>query len=315
MSQTEDRVASVLRGVAEPFLALVSAIALTLILTSPLVPTRTHLQVTLRPAVAADPVPHGQLEAEVEKLGLADEVQVLLEGGASRLVLKGVDDDDGVDTALADLLQRSGYQPDEPVRTEMKHVEAVLQPGQAGLPLAMTFQAVVYLAIGILLARRRVARDVFEVRVSRPRAALYGVGAGVAALILSSVLGLLLKLANLPVEEQSWLTDLFADPGMLALFSPFAVIVAPIAEEVFFRFYVFRFIATHAGVPAGLVISSLMFSVNHFHTPGLLIYLGIGCVFAWVYHRTGRLLAPIVGHATLNAVVLITAGLTSGVQI
>jgi membrane protease YdiL (CAAX protease family) len=86
------------------------------------------------------------------------------------------------------------------------------------------------------------------------------------------------------------------------------VLIAPISEEVFFRLYVFRFIAAQAGYPAGLVVSSLMFALIHFNVSGLLIYLGIGCVLAWVYHRTGRIVAPIVGHATLNGIVLISSG-------
>ena len=52
-----------------------------------------------------------------------------------------------------------------------------------------------------------------------------------------------------------------------------------------------------------------MFAMVHVNPSGMLSYLVIGCVLGWVYQRTGRLIAPIVGHMTLNAIVLITSGL------
>jgi membrane protease YdiL (CAAX protease family) len=122
---------------------------------------------------------------------------------------------------------------------------------------------------------------------------------------MSLVVGLLLKLVGLPVEEQAWLVELYSDPGTLLRISPWVVLVAPVSEEVFFRFYVLRVIAVHMGFPTGIVVSSLMFAMVHLNPSGILIYFGIGCVFAWVYQRTGRLIAPIVGHMTLNAFVLI----------
>jgi membrane protease YdiL (CAAX protease family) len=126
--------------------------------------------------------------------------------------------------------------------------------------------------------------------------------------------GALLKLVGLPVGEQAWLLELFSQPRKLMWLWPWIVLVAPISEEVFFRGYVFRHIARHAGLPTGLALSSVLFALIHFNASGLVIYLGIGCVLAWVYQRTGRLVAPIVGHATLNAIVLAASILTAGVK-
>jgi len=310
MTGTENRLPTILRGVAEPLLAMVSAIALTILLTLPFVPTRTHLQFTLRPVAGVEPTPHEELEAEVRDLGLADEVRVYLAQGASRLELMGVDEDEAVEGTLADLLERSGYQPGEPVRDEVPDPEALLSPGNERLAVVMAIQALVYLVAALFLARTRIGRNVLPQRVSQSRAVLYGVGAGVVAVLFSIVLGAMLELIGLPAEEQAWLTAWFEDPAMLLSISPWVVLAAPVAEELFFRFYMFRFIVEKAGLPTGLVVSSLFFSVNHFHSPGLLIYLGIGCVLAWVYHRTGRIVAPIVGHATLNAIVLISTAMT-----
>jgi membrane protease YdiL (CAAX protease family) len=305
MSEAQQRIPAVLRGVAQPVLALVGALALTLLLTLPFVPTRERVEFSLRPAAGGDAVPHEQLERRVEALGLADEVRVLLVGGASRLVLEGVDEAQPVEIAIGDLLLRSGYQRDVPVRSEVIHMEGLLRAEPRALPLVMSIQAAVFLLAGITLARRGVPHGILEARVSLSSAALVGVAAGLAAVGISAVVGQLLKLVGLPVQEQAWLIEMYSDTTTLLRIAPWVVLIAPVAEEVFFRFYVFRHISAHAGFPAGLVISSLMFALIHFNFSGLLIYLGIGCVLAWAYRRTGRILAPIVGHATLNAIVLI----------
>jgi membrane protease YdiL (CAAX protease family) len=97
--------------------------------------------------------------------------------------------------------------------------------------------------------------------------------------------------------------------------APWIVLIVPVSEELFFRLYVFRFIARHVGFPAGLITSSLLFALIHFKSSGLLIYLGIGCILAWVYQRTGRIVAPIVGHMTLNAIVLIASQIAPGLDV
>jgi membrane protease YdiL (CAAX protease family) len=306
MIESGDRFRSLLHGLAEPVAAMVGAFLVTALLILPFFPTRLRLDIALRPVAGGEALAHEQLEREVEAANLADEVQVMLVEGASRLVLQGVDEPDRAEAIVGELLARSGFQPDEWVRVEDFHVEALLRAKPHTLRLLMSIQALVFLLAGVLLARYRLAGGLPPNPASRPRAVLLGVAAGVAAVVMSWVVGLLLKLVGLPVEEQAWLVELYSDPGMLLRISPWVVLIAPVSEEVFFRFYVLRVIAVHMGYPTGLVVSSLMFAMVHLNPSGILIYLGIGCVFAWVYQRTGRLIAPIVGHMTLNAIVLIT---------
>jgi membrane protease YdiL (CAAX protease family) len=315
MPVSEHRFRSLLRGLAEPVLALTGAFTLTLLLTLPFVPTRAQVEIPLRPQPDGEVLGHEELERETEALGLADDVRVMLVQGASRLVLKGVEDPERAGTAVVDLLERSGYQRDEWVRREVVHMEAMLRAEPRTLPLLMSIQAVVFLAGGLLLARGRVDHAICRPATSRPRAVLLGVASGIAAVVLSAVVSFLLKLLGMPVEEQAWLVELYGDPGTLLRISPWVVLISPLSEEIFFRFYVFRFITAHAGFPTGLVVSSLMFAMIHLNPSGLLIYLGIGCVMAWVYRRTGRLVAPIVGHVTLNAIVLISSALAVGPEL
>jgi len=295
-----------IRAVVEPLLATFFAIALTLVLTLPFLPTALEAEVQLRPARDAGALPTDEVARQVEALGLARAVDVVLKRGSDHLVLRDVESADGLDAPLLPLLREAGYLEREIVTREVFSFERLLDLDPRTLPALMSIQAVTFLLIGLILTRARV-RTGPGPRSSPMRAAAVGVGGGVVALLASVVLSRLLELLGLPVEEQEWLTQLFSDPVALAWLAPWIVLFGPIAEEVFFRRYAFRVISQRAGVPAGLLISSAMFAAIHFNASGFVIYLVIGAVLAWVYERTGRLVAPILGHVTVNAVVLVVA--------
>jgi membrane protease YdiL (CAAX protease family) len=93
----------------------------------------------------------------------------------------------------------------------------------------------------------------------------------------------------------------------------FAVLAAPLYEELLFRRVLFARL-WHAGRPwLALVLSSLAFALVH-EPPGLgsngpattallwLVYAGMGAAFAWSYRRTGTLWTPIGAHALHNLV-------------
>lgn len=101
-------------------------------------------------------------------------------------------------------------------------------------------------------------------------------------------------------------------PVLLVLF---AVLLAPFYEELLFRRVLFGRLARAGLVLPGIVLSSLLFAMSH-EIPGLgtqgwaamlqlwLIYGGMGAAFAWLYHRTGTLMAPFAAHAMNNAAAL-----------
>ena len=307
---TEDRPAEALRGIAEPLLAVAGAFLLTSLLALPFVPVRLRVEVELRPAPASEsPASHAEVREQIESLGLVDSAEVLLLGGASRLVLRGVSDVAQIEGPVGDVLERSGYQRRDFVSSPVLDVEGLLRTQSHALPLLLSIQAVIFLGSGLLLARGRIRKTPPELAAPPLRSVLLGLAAGVGAVVLSAGISALLTLVGLPVEEQEWLTELYAEPQAVLRIAPWVVLVGPVAEEVFFRGYFFRFTSQRAGLPVGLFLSSVMFAVIHWNASGFLIYLGIGCVLAWVYHRTGRIVAPIVGHVTLNAIVLVVSAL------
>ncbi len=78
------------------------------------------------------------------------------------------------------------------------------------------------------------------------------------------------------------------------------VVLAPIAEELFFRGVVFNAFLRERGPRLAYLGSAALFAVIHLSIVALLPIFLLGLALAWVYHRAGSLIAPIVMHAVVN---------------
>jgi membrane protease YdiL (CAAX protease family) len=98
-------------------------------------------------------------------------------------------------------------------------------------------------------------------------------------------------------------------PLLLVLF---AVVLAPLYEEVLFRRVLFRRLWRDGWPRLGMVLSGVLFALMHeppilggkpliAAAPLWLVYTGMGIAFAWVYRRTGSLWAAVLAHALNNA--------------
>jgi len=116
------------------------------------------------------------------------------------------------------------------------------------------------------------------------------------------------------IEEQN---RLILGGANLALSLLVLGVIAPIAEEIYFRGILFGWLKRHIGVAASAFLTSLFFALIHTNylmtdlTASLLALAQIGTLgflAALLYHRTGSLLPAILLHMTNNlAVTLITA--------
>ena len=87
---------------------------------------------------------------------------------------------------------------------------------------------------------------------------------------------------------------------------------APIFEELFFRGFLFRAIASRFGSPVGMAMSGLLFGLAHVGAVPLkmTVPLGVmGVALAWLFHQTASLLPGMAVHAFVNA---LSAGLVMG---
>jgi len=97
-----------------------------------------------------------------------------------------------------------------------------------------------------------------------------------------------------------------ASGGDVLVFALGAVVVAPFAEEVFFRGILLPAAARMVGVRAGLALQAIVFGLIHVQgapeTWPLAIPLAlVGWCAGFVYLRTGSLAVPVLLHATFNA--------------
>lgn len=304
----------VLGALAEGVLALAVAMGVTLLLTVPFVPLGIQAELPLRPLAepSAPRVSQEQLVREVEALGLARHVEIVLKDGASHLVLSGtsgVQDADDLEP-VSMILEQGGYRGRGFILTPVFNLESLIGGDPTVLPAMLTLQAGVFLAGGLLLIRLRVRRE--RPQPAGPwRATGLGLAAGAVVLAISFLLSQALNAIGLPVQEQAWVQEMLARPSRVLLLVPWIVFIGPLSEEVFFRGYLFRLIRQHAGFPAGLIVSSVMFAAIHFNLSGFLIYLLIGCVLGAVYERSATLWTPVVGHMTANGLVLLLSWMVS----
>lgn len=94
-----------------------------------------------------------------------------------------------------------------------------------------------------------------------------------------------------------------------AALSPLAlisiVILAPLVEELVFRYAAINILNRKFNKIGCILISSVFFSIMHFDFPFVFGYFLIGLVLAAIYVRTNRLLVSFVIHATMNLIIVI----------
>lgn len=80
-----------------------------------------------------------------------------------------------------------------------------------------------------------------------------------------------------------------------------AVVIAPLAEEILFRGFVYGVLKRYTDAPFAALSSSLMFAVIHMHVGSLLPLWMLAVLFCLAYEITGCLLVPMLLHAVFNA--------------
>ncbi len=121
--------------------------------------------------------------------------------------------------------------------------------------------------------------------------------------------------------NQEELEELFDSRAVLPLAGVAIVLAAPLAEEIFFRGFIFAGLIRPFGLIGAMAISGFLFGLFHVTGPeslGLVLPFGlVGMLFAWLYYRTGSLWASIATHLLFNLVsffLLALASLTGSVS-
>lgn len=310
----ESRVVRALRAIAvtlEPMLVLILTLFVATAAGAPLLPGPSGVAFPLRSVSGAERPSDAELIRMVDAEGLAESVDIRLMRGAEQLVLERPVDRARAEARVRELLPTFGYHATEPADALPVDLGRLFEGSPTRLAALLSIQALALLLAALLMTRWRV-RPALRLPVGPGRAVLEGCAAGLGALFASAAIGGLLEAVGLPVEEQPWIKRLFEDREAWLPIAPWLVLIGPVAEELFFRGYMYRFVRQELGVASSIVLTSVLFAAIHTNLSGVPVYMAIGALLAYVYQRTGTLLAPIVAHVLLNAVVLAVSTGTIG---
>lgn len=84
-----------------------------------------------------------------------------------------------------------------------------------------------------------------------------------------------------------------------------AVAVAPAAEELVFRFFLYGVLRRYFGVAIGLLVNGLLFAAVHQHLPSFAPLFVLGCCFTLAYEWSGSILVSMTMHSLFNALNLV----------
>src|SRR4029077_11324988 len=93
-----------------------------------------------------------------------------------------------------------------------------------------------------------------------------------------------------------------------------AVAVAPLAEELVFRFFIYGVLKRYFGMLVALVINALLFAAVHQHLPSFGPLFVLGACFTLAYEWSGSILVPMTMHSLFNSVNLVVLAFPEIVQ-
>ena len=170
--------------------------------------------------------------------------------------------------------------------------------------------------VSLLLRRMRPAELFGFDRLGFTKVFLLGAGLLLSALPLifaSSAVVSSLMHVNSQKDSQP-IMQLFERAGEPAKRIPIiilAIVIAPLAEEFFFRGFLYGVLKRYAGALPALVFTGVAFALIHLHVPSLLPLFLLACVLTLAYELSGSLLVPMAMHALFNAITLVGVFFTS----
>ncbi len=94
--------------------------------------------------------------------------------------------------------------------------------------------------------------------------------------------------------------DFTANQMVFTVFGLMAIVVAPLAEEIFFRGFVFPGLGRKLGIALGAVLSGLLFGLSHIDIGTIFPTAVLGVLFAVMYYKTRSIYASMTAHCVNN---------------
>lgn len=127
-------------------------------------------------------------------------------------------------------------------------------------------------------------------------------------MVVNLILGIFLKYYfNYEPSQQLVIQFLLKTPDIwiFICYTILIVLIAPIAEETFFRGLVYPYLRNKFGVKLGYFISALVFGVMHQNAWAFLGIFLAGFGLAYLFEKSGSLLTCILAHMVWNGVTIL----------
>lgn len=203
-----------------------------------------------------------------------------------------------------------------------QHGLRLFDQGPAGLPMQVTLPAnfaaqFFYLGFALWVASTSLAgglRHGLGLTASRwpsdlARGLLACLWALPLCMALQALMLWLIGIGLLPIQVQQHPVLTFlrqSGRGWLWLIVAITVVMAPLAEELFFRGLLQTYIRRHLGPWPAVAVASAVFTLVHVGVyqdyPAL---FALALTLGYLYERTGRLLPSIVAHASFNGIMVL----------
>jgi membrane protease YdiL (CAAX protease family) len=135
-----------------------------------------------------------------------------------------------------------------------------------------------------------------------------GIGCGllVGSYLIIILHNALLFLLGIDTQGEN-IMRLFAELDSPVWFFIVGAIFAPLVEEIFFRGFLFQGFRARYGWVTGMLLSAGIFAVAHLDIVVLIPTFILGCLLAYVYHRSNSIWPGTILHFLVNAFGLLGA--------
>lgn len=193
------------------------------------------------------------------------------------------------------------------------HISPKAEPGATAQLLISLLG--LYFAVMVLSFWRTWKLHFPAVQMTTRKMVILGISTGASLFLITLAITNALEFADLGSKpsNQAMLQD-FSKQWPIAV-AIFAVVLAPVFEELLFRKLLFARLAQADHLITAYLLSSLLFALMHEPSPTngitdwlfkLFIYGLMGAVFAWIYKKTGKLWPAILAHASNNLFGMLT---------
>jgi membrane protease YdiL (CAAX protease family) len=135
-----------------------------------------------------------------------------------------------------------------------------------------------------------------------------GIGCGllIGSYIIIILHNVLLYMLGIDTQGQN-IVELFAELDSPVWFFIVGAIFAPLVEEIFFRGFLFQGFRERYGWVTGMLLSAAIFAIAHLDLVVLIPTFILGCLLAYVFHRSNSIWPGIILHFLVNSFGLIGA--------